>query len=47
MADERATLVARYLPERTKNGYVARIQIELMRASGQKHDFDYTLSAFP
>jgi hypothetical protein len=42
MVAEKDLLVAKYLPERTKTGYMARIRIELLRASGEKHGLDYT-----
>jgi hypothetical protein len=41
MIADKDLMVAKYIPERTKNGYVARIRIELVRASGEKHDLDY------
>jgi hypothetical protein len=41
MIADKDLLVAKYIPERTKSGYMARICIELVRASGEKHDLDY------
>ncbi len=42
MIGEGDLLVAKYIPERTQNGYLARISIELLRESGEKRELDYT-----
>jgi len=42
MNAEKDLLVAKYIPERTASGYMARVCIELLMRSGQKREVDYT-----
>jgi hypothetical protein len=42
MTRDKDLVVAKYIPEHVKNGYLARIQIELRSKNGTRHDLDYT-----